>query len=456
MPESSLRLSVLGHTELHGAGEGAGVALIQQPKRLALLAYLALVTADGYRRRDSIVAMFWPELDQMHGRLQFRKALHALRKALGPDAIGIRGDEEVRLEPVVWCDAVAFRRHLEAREWSEALALFRGDLLDGLFPGGVGQAFDDWLAEQRRSLRLDAARAAWECSGREDLAGRRAEALVMARRAAELDAEGEESVRRYIALLDRYGDRGTALRVFADWERRLASEYGVAPAPETRWLGRRIHALREGESSETPASLKTLPWPAPESPPATVLLPASPQTDVWPRPWKIAGGLLAAAALVVIGWLVGRQPEFPGGRPAMATVAVLPFRGMGDRADERVAAALCEELTLRLERMDAITVRSAERDALTADLRPDPGAAGRRFGVAHIVDGSVRHVGPRFRLTVRLVRTDDAVTVWAHSFDADTADLYAEERLATQAADSLRGYLILADASTRDEGRSRP
>lgn len=447
MPDSPLRLAVLGHTELAGAGTSAGAALIRQPKRLALLAYLALATADGYRRRDSIVAMFWPDLDQMHGRLQFRKALHALRKTLGPESIGVRGDEEVRLEPVVWCDAVVFRRHIEAGEWTDALALFRGDLLDGLFPGGVGQAFDEWLAEQRRSLRLDAARAAWECSAREDLAGRRAEALALARRAAELDADGEESVRRYIALLDRHGDRGTALRVFADWERRLASEYGVAPAPETRWLGRRIHAMREGESSETPSFLRgLLRPPSPGNSAVHAPAPVPPSAGV-PRkgfPWRllIGAGVLGIAAMVAVRWMPGRRAAAPVDRSGVATVAVLPFRSFGDSADVRVAAALVEELTLRLELMDSVAVRSAVRETAPLDTMADIGAVGRRFGVAHVVDGSVRHVGPRIRATIRLVRTQDALTVWAQSFDAEAAGPDVEQRLAAQAADSLRVYLL--------------
>src|SRR5262245_12921902 len=37
-----------------------------QPKRLALLAYLAIARPRGAHRRDALVAIFWPELDQ-HG-----------------------------------------------------------------------------------------------------------------------------------------------------------------------------------------------------------------------------------------------------------------------------------------------------------------------------------------------------------------------------------------------------
>lgn len=449
--EAPLQLLVLGPTELTGAGEGVSAALIRQPKRLALLAYLALATADGYRRRDSIVGMFWPELDQMHGRQQFRKALHALRKALGPGAVGLRGEEEVRLEPQVWCDAVAFRRHVEAGTWGEALALYRGDLLDGLFPGGVGQEFEDWLGEQRRLLRLCAAQAAWECSAREDLAGRRAEALMLARRAVEFDPEGEESVRRYIALLDRHGDRAAALRVFAEWERRLKDAYGVAPAPETRWLGRRIRARRDGESSETPAFLRALLRPTRQGEPVD----GGPLGEAAParRPSRFGwgAGILGVGVLCLLFWVAGRggrnaNREGSAGPPPNATiVAVLPFRDFGDSADARVAQAFVEDVTLHLERMAPPAVRSTMREALPPEASTNLEALGAQLGVTHMVDGSVRHLGNHLRITVRLVRGHDGVTLWAQSFDTVGGDPGGEQGLAQLVADSLRDYLMKAD-----------
>src|SRR5512135_3654041 len=111
MNEAPVQLRILGHTELSRAGGRTGSGILRRPKRLALLAYLALATAEGYRRLDQIVALFWPDLDQAHARTQLRKLLHALRGIIGADALLTRGDEEIRLDTErVWCDAVAFTR----------------------------------------------------------------------------------------------------------------------------------------------------------------------------------------------------------------------------------------------------------------------------------------------------------------------------------------------------------
>src|SRR5262249_5574680 len=92
-PNHRLTLRVLGAVSLTGR-EGAE-ALLAQPKRAALLIYLATARPNGHHRRDRLVSMFWPEHDQDHARAALRKALYAIRQTLGDDILVTRGDEEV-------------------------------------------------------------------------------------------------------------------------------------------------------------------------------------------------------------------------------------------------------------------------------------------------------------------------------------------------------------------------
>jgi DNA-binding SARP family transcriptional activator/TolB-like protein len=432
MDEALVQLRILGHTELSRPGGRTGSRVLRQPKRLALLSYLALATADGYRRRDQIVALFWPDLDQTHARTQLRKLVHTLRSVIGSDAFSTRGDEEIRLDPErVWCDAVAFTRSIKAREWAEALELYRGDLLEGLFPGGVGQEFETWLEDQRGVLREQASQAAWECSSSEDLAGRRQEALALARRAVELDADDEEGVRRLIAVLDRYGDRAGALRLYAEWQSRLMADYGAEPAPETRKLVRKVQAHRKGESDETPASSGS-----------PVLMPTSIPAKREPHWWPVVAG--ATILLLIVGIaLVRSSARRSTERTDLPAVAVLPFRGLGDLSDTRVGEGLAEELTTALSQVRGVAVRSTARSREALQGGADVGEVGRRLGVAYLMDGSVRHGARGLRVTARLVRVADAVTIWAQVIDAGQEDLIAaEEGIATVITDSLRSRLV--------------
>jgi DNA-binding SARP family transcriptional activator/TolB-like protein len=435
-----VELRILGHTELSSHGDRTGSFVLRQPKRIALLAYLAMATAGGYRRRDQIVALFWPELDQTHARTQLRKVLHALRSTIGSDTLVSRGEEEIRLDPsLFWCDAVAFTQCVEQGQWHEASELYRGELLEGLFPGGVGEQFQSWLEDQRVALRKQAAIAAWECSSREDLAGRRREALAMARRAVELEPDDEEGVRRLIAVLDRYGDRASALQVFAKWQTRLQSEFGADPAPETRKLARKVQAPRAGESLETPSGTNpiTAERLTPSAPASAVqssgiLHPAPRSKSFWIRLSAILAALLTTVG-VVGGKVIAARPE--------ATIAVLPFYHLDDSTDTRLGGGLAEELTAELARVAGVTVRSTASRGPRVDT-DDASTMARHLRVAFVIDGTIRGTADRMRVSVRLVRAKDGVNVWSRMFDTSGLDLLsAQESVAKSVIAEVKGLL---------------
>src|SRR5206468_1938006 len=105
-----IELSMLGRLSLTGADGREVRGLLGQPRRLALL---AAASPQGFHRRDTLLALFWPELDQEHARAALRQALHVVRDALGADAVASRGDEEIGLDfAQVSCDVAAFERAL--------------------------------------------------------------------------------------------------------------------------------------------------------------------------------------------------------------------------------------------------------------------------------------------------------------------------------------------------------
>jgi len=104
--------------------------MLTQPKRVALLTYLAVATLVGYHRRDTLLGLFWPEQDQPHARASLRKAVHVLRRALGAKVIVARGDEELGVAAEhLWCDAAAFAKAVSHSQAKQALQLYAGDLL---------------------------------------------------------------------------------------------------------------------------------------------------------------------------------------------------------------------------------------------------------------------------------------------------------------------------------------
>ncbi|HEY6061025.1 MAG TPA: hypothetical protein VIV10_10600, partial [Gemmatimonadales bacterium] len=93
-----IELRTLGALDLRD-GTGAELrSLLVQPSRTALLVYLGVAAPRGYHRRDSLLALFWPEQDAPSARVALRQALHQLRRAIGDGVLLSRGDEEVALD----------------------------------------------------------------------------------------------------------------------------------------------------------------------------------------------------------------------------------------------------------------------------------------------------------------------------------------------------------------------
>jgi DNA-binding SARP family transcriptional activator len=88
-----IQFHTLGRLDLRGPDGVELRSVLQQPKRLGLLAYLAVASPRRFHRRDTLLGLFWPELDQEHARAALRRALYFLRAEHGPDVVTGRGDD---------------------------------------------------------------------------------------------------------------------------------------------------------------------------------------------------------------------------------------------------------------------------------------------------------------------------------------------------------------------------
>lgn len=239
-----IELGLLGEIRLRSVPpEEAEVdSLLRQSKRLALLAYLASPVPGTWHRRDMLLALFWPELDTAHARTSLRNALHVLRRTLGEAVLRTRGDEEVSIDP-------AFVRTDLAEVWSalrdaradDALALYGGELLPGLFPPD-SDGFMRWLDAERSRLKVALSGAATARVNELERTGDVAAAVAMARRLIEINPDNETVVRRLMALHEMNGDRAGALQTFEGYRTRLANDFGAEPAPETVALATQLRA----------------------------------------------------------------------------------------------------------------------------------------------------------------------------------------------------------------------
>ena len=344
-----VRLLVLGPCDVRDPVGREVRSVITQSKRLALLSYIALAGRDRFRRRDTVVGLFWPEGDQRAARASLRQALSWLRHELGSDALTHRGEEEIGVAADhLWCDAVAFDEAITSQDPEQALTLYRGDLLEGVFVAGAAPELQRWLDDERVRQRHQATRAARDLAERDAAAGRRVSAVEWSRRAVLLSPNDEASHRQLLQLLAAAGDRAGALEAYAAFRERLVEDYGTEPSAETTRLvsEMRISTSSERRSREATPDGGSTTRPTVPSAASTVLS----KRDVLPNRGRLLAGLLAIVALattatgagVVRLWLNERLDAAPGARhfterAIVAGLAASPARATPRRPPGSVA-----------------------------------------------------------------------------------------------------------------------
>jgi DNA-binding SARP family transcriptional activator/TolB-like protein/TolA-binding protein len=356
-----IELRTLGSLDLRQDGREVR-AVLQQPKRLALLAYLAINTPRRFHRRDALLGLFWPELDQNHARAALRRAIYFLRQALGDDVIVGRGDEELAIQEAgFFADVAAFENALAKGDFIGALDLYRGDLLEGFYVS-LAPEFERWLDIERVRLRDRAASAVKalmdEAERKNDLAG----AVAWAMRLVTLSPFDEVAFRRLAGLLERGGDRAGALKAYESFTQRLREAYEIEPSSETQSL---ITQIRNRQAVRAKPK-------APEQPPGIVPSPA---------------------------------PSAP------RSIAVLPFNVRGSPGLAYLSEGMVDLLSTKLE--GAGDLRTIDPRALLTFLQhenitesnPESGrTVASRFGAGFYLLGSVVEAGGRLQISGTLYR----------------------------------------------------
>jgi Tol biopolymer transport system component/DNA-binding SARP family transcriptional activator len=296
-----IRFTLLGSIALQRPDGTPVDALLRQPKRLALLAYLASPIPGTWHRRDILLTLFWPELDAAHARSALRNGLYVLRQALGEDAILTRGDEEVAVNPArLSTDLGDLHGALRAANPEAAFGCYAGPLLPGLFPAD-SEGFQEWLEVERARLAQEVARAGQAAAGTLETEGRLAEALVILGRVLDLAPDDEPVVRRLMALHGRLGDRAGVLAAYERFRVRLERDFGATPSAETEALAAALR--REAPLPDVGPLLpgaSTTSLPPGEQPSTPVALPSPVRRTRLAWPW-VAGAvvlLLGIAALL--------------------------------------------------------------------------------------------------------------------------------------------------------------
>src|SRR5687768_2348676 len=228
---SELSLGILGAPVFSGEGAPDANEIVEQPMRLALLVYLAASLPRGFRRRDELLALLWADSDVRHARNSLRQSLHVLRQRLPADTVLVRGSEEVAISSQkLHLDTEGFEEHLDHGRELEALALYRGDLLQGCHLAKCLE-FEEWLASERERLRRRAVHGALVLAKRFEWEGDAVNATRWGGFAEARAPYDEGVLQDVVGLRERLGDRGGAAQLYAAGIERFQTQLGIALTP---------------------------------------------------------------------------------------------------------------------------------------------------------------------------------------------------------------------------------
>jgi TolB-like protein/DNA-binding SARP family transcriptional activator len=401
-----VKLHLLGTMRIHGV---AGEVPLAARKARALLAYLAL-RRGAPTPRATLTGLLWGDRSEDQARASLRQTLSALRKELGNEAAKVlttTQDSICLAQQGIWVDVDAVE--LAARESGPeslefAVTLFRGDLLEGLALNEP--AFDQWLTAERERVRSLMLRVWMELVASLEKDGRIEDAITHCARALALDPLQEKMHRLMMGLYLKQERHDAALAQFEQCRRTLADQLQVMPERATLDLLVEVKARRRqpNVNAAKPNGPERLPAPEPEFPVALAADPALPE------------------------------------RPS---IAVLPFTNMSaDPEQAFFSDGISEDIITELGRYGELFVIARNSSFAFKSAPIDSRDVGRKLGVRYLLEGSVRKMGSRIRVTAQLVDALHATQVWADRYDRDVFDLFEiQDELTRSIVSTVKGRM---------------
>ncbi|UCC81086.1 MAG: protein kinase [Candidatus Zixiibacteriota bacterium] len=131
------------------------------------------------------------------------------------------------------------------------------------------------------------------------------------------------------------------------------------------------------------------------------------------------------------------------------SVAVLPFCDMSPQKDqEYFGEGIAEDIISNLTKIDGLRVVARTSSFSFRESTGDIKEIGRRLGVGSILEGSVRRIGDRIRITAQLIDVESGYHLWSERFDRVMKDMFEiqdeislsiADRLEVKVGDSMNG-----------------
>lgn len=224
-----IEIRLLGHPQF--LADGDAIKLPNRGVTIPLAAYLLLSRSEPVSR-NVLAFTLWADESETRALSELRRYVYLLNKALPARADGepwILATEDLLRwngDGAMRFDVAEFERLCKTSEsQADAVALYAGDLLEG--------SYEDWVVAHRERLRNAYFGALTSLIAKHRDVRDFKRAAEYASQLLAADPWREDVVRLLMACRYEYGDGAGALAAFDSFAKRLRSELGAEPMPET-------------------------------------------------------------------------------------------------------------------------------------------------------------------------------------------------------------------------------
>ena len=139
----------------------------------------------------------------------------------------------------------------------------------------------------------------------------------------------------------------------------------------------------------------------------------------------------------------------PGARPERPSIVVRPFVNISEDARLGILTrGFTEDITTGLARYAQLFVLGRESALAFNEGARDARTVGHAAGVSFVVEGSLRWLRGRLRISAKLIQTEDEAVIWAEQYDGSDDQLFAFQ-------DEIVGRIVAALVESVDRQSHR-
>jgi adenylate cyclase len=143
--------------------------------------------------------------------------------------------------------------------------------------------------------------------------------------------------------------------------------------------------------------------------------------------------------------------------PDKPSIAVLPFTNISaDAEQEFFADGVTEDIITELSRINAFFVIARNSTFTYKSRAVDVKQVGQELGVRYVVEGSVRRMGDRVRITAQLIEAATGAHVWADRFDRKLAELFDVQDEVVRSIVASTQTQVVINEGARAEHAAKP